>query len=369
MYETIRARLETIRNLPICEINKRQQRLIDLLVHIVNHETENGQLTSEAGNTALEDMPYWRSLGEYLRDAGFVRLGNGHFSAAYKHARLPGKVIKVGFKKEDSGAAYVAFCRMHQGLAGIPVIHDVQRHAGCYTVIMDELLTIDEAGVAEAEDMHQWATLGVEGVKWDAMTGRMYNAADKAIYETGQKIREFFKGIAGFDMHRGNTMWCPKRETLFITDPVSFSLDTDGNRKHGQDDWALDLEAIEAERAEAARVNLVRRCKARWAANERRKGGVQSRACKARRKLRRKVAEHQAALQVIERHDDRMNIKMAKAHAGYTHFSRVARVNNWGNIEKFLKHNAGRFRIENAMRIGLQLPLACDLALDKRFMG
>lgn len=35
MYETIRTRLETIRNLPICELNQRQTMLVALIANIV----------------------------------------------------------------------------------------------------------------------------------------------------------------------------------------------------------------------------------------------------------------------------------------------------------------------------------------------
>lgn len=376
MLDFIKTCIATIQHAPICEINKRQQRLIDLLAHIVNHETENGQLTSEAGNTALEDMPYWRSLGEYLRDAGFIRLGNGHFSAAYKHSMLPGKVIKVGFKKEDSGAAYVAFCRMHQGLAGIPVIHDVQRHAGCYTVVMDELIELDEAEdlyggdstteYATPDGLYEMAVLGVEGSGVSPMD--VFGAEGVAIYETGRKIREFFKGIASFDMHRGNAMWCPKRKALFITDPVSFSRDVNGDCKEACSDWMLDIEVIEAEREEAERISLVRRCQARWRNNERRKEGAQGRACKARRK-RAKAHKRQEAAQAVEAYNNKMKVKMAKAHVGSVRFDQVCRVNHWGNIEKFLECNAERCRIDNHGRIFAGMPLACDVELDKRFLG
>ena len=40
MYETIRTRLETIRNLPICELNQRQTMLVALIADIVNYETD-----------------------------------------------------------------------------------------------------------------------------------------------------------------------------------------------------------------------------------------------------------------------------------------------------------------------------------------
>ena len=134
-FTEAQATLEAIRNLPIDRLDERQPMLVALAAAIVNDETQDGELTQAKGNWGLESMDYWQTLAERMRDVGFVRLGNGHFSAAYEHALLPGKVIKVGFKKEDSGAAYAAFCRMNQGREGIPTVYDIQRHTGCYTVI------------------------------------------------------------------------------------------------------------------------------------------------------------------------------------------------------------------------------------------
>ncbi|MRU29926.1 hypothetical protein FGW84_01160, partial [Xylella fastidiosa subsp. multiplex] len=95
------AALEGIRSVPIVRQNERQTMLVALAAAIVNAETQDGQLTQAAGNTALERMDYWQTLAARMRDVGFIKLGNGHFSAAYQHEMLPGKVIKVGFKKED----------------------------------------------------------------------------------------------------------------------------------------------------------------------------------------------------------------------------------------------------------------------------
>ena len=129
-YTDMQERLDVIRNLPICELDKRQPLLVALIADIVNCETSDGADTDS--DWGLERQDYWQTLKIKAKDAGFNLLGNGHFSAAFKHDLLPGRVIKVGFKKEDSGAAYVAFCRMHQGRVGIPNVYHVARHAWLY---------------------------------------------------------------------------------------------------------------------------------------------------------------------------------------------------------------------------------------------
>lgn len=143
MYASRMMTLATIKALPIDRLNERQPMLVDLLVSIVNYETDNGSCTD--GNVYVSSQDYWKTLLAAAKDCGFEFLGNGFFSAAFKHEMLPQKVIKIGFKKEDSGAAYAAWCRMNQGRIGVPVIHGIARHAGCCSVVLDELTALEDA--------------------------------------------------------------------------------------------------------------------------------------------------------------------------------------------------------------------------------
>lgn len=281
----VEAQNAEIAGLPISRRDERQGLLVKLLVTIVNYETESGKLTEQAGNQALESMAYWNSLNTMLQAEGFKRLGNGHFSAAYSHQMLPGKVIKVGFKKEDSGAAYVAFCRMHQGHAGIPAIHDVQRHAGCYTVIMDRLDCAREAAQRNIELMvtHNLVSQAVECGNIDRWNEADLSESDKALAATGIEIYNFFHGIARFDMHWGNVM-LDKERNLIITDPVSFSNDEDIK------DFRIDPDELLAEIEVAAKKAVIERARQRQA----RKGTQwqeQRKAVNKRRRKNRKEAD------------------------------------------------------------------------------
>lgn len=289
MYEYFQSLLKAIRELPINELDKRQPMLVDLLAQIVNHETQDGAITAAAGNTALERMDYWQTLREVTADCDFVRLGNGHFSAAYKHELLPGKVIKVGFKKEDSGAAYVAFCRMHQGRAGIPTVHDVQRHAGCYTVVLDELQEFrDTEGEGLDEQFYavQYAIdAGYDVPKVLAMYPQC--AEHTALIESAIEIRKFFSGIARFDIHSGNVM-VDSKGNLVITDPVSFS--------HDKEELPMDVEGLLAEVERAAQLRMIERCRDRKARRDP-NGNFQyfrRHNCKARRRHRKAMAKRAA---------------------------------------------------------------------------
>lgn len=264
-YTDMQARLDVIRNLPICELDKRQPLLVALIADIVNCETSDGGDTDS--DWGLERQDYWQTLKIKAKDAGFNLLGNGHFSAAFKHELLPGRVIKVGFKKEDSGAAYVAFCRMHQGRVGIPNVYHVARHAGCYTVVLDELEPCQRRGNDEHDHYADLAFYFVEGEP----EPEGHHEKDLPFIETCQMIRKFFYGIASFDMHSGNIMFTNDGKPV-ITDPVSFSADRD------REPFSLEPEDLLAEIEQIAHDKLIERCKRNKAKRDR-----DSTLCRARR--------------------------------------------------------------------------------------
>lgn len=264
-YADMQARLDVIRNMSICEIDKRQPLLVALIADIVNCETSDGDDTDSSWG--LESQDYWQTLKIKARDAGFNLLGNGHFSAAFKHELLPGKVIKVGFKKEDSGAAYVAFCRMHQGRVGIPNVYHVARHAGCYTVVLDEL---EPCQRRENETHEHYADLANYFVETDEEPEE-HHEKDLAFIETCQMIHKFFYGIASFDMHSGNIMFTKDGKPV-ITDPVSFSQDRE------REPFSLEPEDLLAEIEQIAHDKMIERCKRNKAKRDR-----DSTLCRARR--------------------------------------------------------------------------------------
>lgn len=247
-YTDMQERLDVIRNLPICELDKRQPLLVALIADIVNCETSDGDDTDS--DYGLEGQDYWQTLKIKAKDAGFNLLGNGHFSAAFRHDLLPGRVIKVGFKKEDSGAAYVAFCRMHQGRVGIPNVYHVARHAGCYTVVLDEL---EPCQRWENETHEHYADLANYFVKTNEEPEE-HHANDLEFIETCQMIHKFFYGIASFDMHSGNIMFTKDGKPV-ITDPVSFSADK------GREPFSLEPEDLLAEIEQIAHTKMIERCK------------------------------------------------------------------------------------------------------------
>lgn len=283
-YNVAFDRIEAIRNLPIDRLNERLPMLVSVLADCVSYETEEGSLTEL--NDALEHQCWWRVLNSLLeKDLGFKLLGNGHFSAAYSHPLLPKRVIKVGFKKEDSGAAYVAFCRMHQGRKGIPNIYDVQRHAGCYTVVLDHLNPCDDWN----NDTHDhYSELAKDIIVRDEPA----DCGDE-FEETCQMIKEFFSGIASFDMHTGNIMF-DDHDNPYITDPVSFSHDKERTEPFSLDPEILlqEIEDMAAKRVIDKAIERKARHEGRLEARQaRRKNRKSRKAWLAKCKLDRKIGQ------------------------------------------------------------------------------
>lgn len=350
--------IDAIKALPICELDKRQGMLIDLLVEMVNSETSDGELTEL--NQALEHQDWWTTLKCLTADAGFKMLGNGHFSAAYSHPLLPNRVIKVGFKKEDSGAAYTAFCRMYQGRPGIPNVYDVQRHAGCYTVVLDALKDCERFN----NDAHyKYAEIASDIIDYNSDEHDALTGWDGEFVETCKLIRKFFEGIASFDMHSGNIMFS-NGGVPYITDPVSFSQKKDGGA------FSIDPEELIKEVEEVARQKAIDRAKERKA---RHVGRLEARKVKRRNRKARKAHKAKrermlAAWRMAER-QERRNHEIALDVLGSADIAMLW-VNMFSGDFKALEERvAMNWRNADRMAIANGLPLNIDKQLDAMLIG
>lgn len=353
----ITAALEAIKSLPMTRLNERTGMLVNLLAEMVNSETSDGEGTEL--NECLEGQDWWHTLHELTTDAGFERLGNGHFSAAYSHPLLPGKVIKVGFKKEDSGAAYVAFCRMHQGRAGIPNIYDVQRHAGCYTVVLDALVESDTWSNDEHE---RYAYIARDVIEYNSKDHDDLYRWDGEFVETCKMIRKFFDGIASFDMHSGNIMF-DEDDTPYITDPVSFTQRKDKV-------FSIEPEELLQEIEQVAHEKFIERCKERKERHEvrlkKRQGARHWRKVKQRRQ--RNVAKVMAERR-MKHNEEKRNEGRARDFMGLNHWRNVwcnMHVQDFAKLELMVAAKVAE--IDHKAIINNQ-PLHIDRYLDNRFMG
>lgn len=254
--------------------------IVTLLSNMVSRYLEVG---SDYANAA-QGMPKFKRVANRL---GFKFLGAGFFSIALAHKDHAEIAFKVGLKKEDSGAAYAAYCRANQGKAGIPVVHDIQRHDDCYTVVMDRYVSMEGelghnvrralfAGVQMVIEHGQEVGAAVYEAELSRFTATLEDCEQLESYAynlftTATEIRAFFKGIAEFDCHDGNVMANGSNQ-IFITDPISF---TRGIK--GWDIIETGLDGIEADRIAAH----AEKCKAR---HEYRKGRASRRKRRAKNK-------------------------------------------------------------------------------------
>lgn len=211
----------------------------------------------ESLGSGISAQDRWESFEMLASELGYKLLGLGHFAAAFEHEDLPGYAIKVGFKKDDSGAAYAAFCRENEGMAGLPVIHLVKRFSRAYMVAMDKYRSLDEIGgdhcrvvrtyeqrvlnvswrVVNAVIDHSempaaalrwWLDDGTRAVLAKAETQYIEDLA-----QTAKKINSFFYGLASFDTHRANVM-VDTNGRLIITDPVSWAASDQQDELQGK---------------------------------------------------------------------------------------------------------------------------------------
>lgn len=175
------------------------------------------------GHEYMESMPGWRAFLERVNAAGFTLLGCGYFSAVFQHKSNPGLAFKFGFKKEDSGAAYAAWCRANKGRAAVPNVHMITRRSAGYVVVMDKYEPYWSAPTSRpvARELDDF-----KSVIYRRHEGR-HEHLTPAQYATVMDIRNFFEGMARFDLHSDNVMYDPRTDQLIITDPVSFKPGTE----------------------------------------------------------------------------------------------------------------------------------------------
>lgn len=143
-------------------------------------------------------QPWMKEVTNFMTSQGWAYAGGGYFSVVFTKGEL---AIKLGTKSEDSGAAYAAWARDNQGLAGVPVIHEIERFGRqSYMVLMPRY----------------------QEVKNDEQARRVRDGRMGEVSHTYEKIAKFFKGVAHMDLHGDNIMRDTVTGTIIITDPVSF---------------------------------------------------------------------------------------------------------------------------------------------------
>jgi len=196
------------------EVKKAKEKLGALVLATTELLERNPVVTGKY----VREQPAFRSVVTMMKRAGWEFCGSGYYSAAFFRKGL---AIKIGFKPEDSGLMYSAWCRANQGRAGVPVIHKLLSQGTCYAVLMDRLETL--AGELDADNQLYDPVLAAEvnSVKETINLGMDGWGQHMELCRTAIDIREFFVDIANFDIHEANVM-LDRKGNVIITDPVSF---------------------------------------------------------------------------------------------------------------------------------------------------
>jgi hypothetical protein len=171
----------------------------------------------------IADQAVLAPLVEFMAAEGWSYSGSGYFSAVFVKGGL---ALKVGLKPEDSGATYAAWCRANQGKAGVPVIYAIDKFKNCYVVLTDRCYSIRPYLTKGAPEYSANLRNEIDSLRVVIEGGQPLHLHSTTL--TAAAIREFFTGIATFDLHRGNVM-VDRNGRLVITDPLSYSDNRDSH--------------------------------------------------------------------------------------------------------------------------------------------
>lgn len=159
-------------------------------------------------------------LIDAMAESDWEYAGSGFFSAVFVKGGL---ALKIGFKVNDTGAMYAAWCRSNEGKAGVPKVYSLTKFTGCYVVLTRRYETLDKAWIDPDHD-HFIPEMAEE---FGCIQGAI-NRGDRVVLhnrfdtvQTAADIRTFFEGIVDWDLHKGNVMLDSETGELVITDPIS----------------------------------------------------------------------------------------------------------------------------------------------------
>lgn len=225
----------------------------------------------------LTDYEEWRNRRwseEFIavaRDMLELKLiGSGHFAGVFRIANTE-TVLKIGFKLDDAGAAYAAYCRANPS-KHVPEIKALRRFHNCYMVVMPLYETTKEAHLCcemsdklylqvqyeaahnavengcdtfDADDLinytlvHQKWYEPVKGLVTNGMA--QYNTARYMLnmMSDAMRIHNYFTGSVWFDLHGDNVMWvndssAPGGYRIIITDPMIWTCDKEDPLESGR---------------------------------------------------------------------------------------------------------------------------------------
>lgn len=172
----------------------------------------------------VAEQPIYGPLVRMLSLAGWTIGGSGFFSAVFYKGGL---AIKISLRGSgDAAMDYLYWCKDHQGMPGIPVLHAMKQGEFTYTVLMDRLESAKHLLRERSDDFDDYLSAEFNEVS-DALENGVAPVSFKTA-ATALAVREEFMGRGEFDMHIGNVM-VDRDGNLVITDPLGRSNERDGS--------------------------------------------------------------------------------------------------------------------------------------------
>ncbi len=167
----------------------------------------------------IKRQPVLNPLIDAMAADGWVFGGAGFFAAVFIK---DGFALKIGFKSEDTGAMYAAWCRANQSRPGVPTIYSISKFKGCYVVLMRRYEALREEWLDDDdEDFIPALYEEFRAISGAVNIGSTFGRSRFDTVSTGLLIHDFFKGVVDFDLYEANVMLDYGGE-LIITDPISY---------------------------------------------------------------------------------------------------------------------------------------------------
>lgn len=158
-------------------------------------------------------------LIDTMAEDGWAFEGSGFFSAVFIKGGL---ALKFGFKVNDTGAMYAAWCRANQGKAGVPAIYGITKFSSCYLVLTRRYDKVRSSWLREdSGETIPELRKEFQAIASALNQGKFWGVKRFDTVKTAAAIREFFSDVADFDLHESNVMMDGQGE-LVITDPISY---------------------------------------------------------------------------------------------------------------------------------------------------
>ena len=169
--------------------------------------------------TPINKQAFFNNLIDLMAGDGWLLSGSGFFSAVFVKNGL---ALKVGFKVTDTAATYAAWCRANQDLPGVPTVYSLTKFSRCFLVLTRRYNPLTPAWLQEDQpDYLPRMSDEYQALQSAINCGKYWGLIRFDTVKTAKLIRDFFSGLASFDLH-GQNLMIDDQGNIVITDPVCY---------------------------------------------------------------------------------------------------------------------------------------------------